>query len=151
MTETPTKVPVFWFRWLLAVIVGVMLLGISMILAPGLIRQFFSLLVYGSAHSMEDRFGTSAVNYITLVHGVLGAVMVGWGVSLLLVHLGPFRRGTRERWFILAVSVAVWFVLDTSFSFWTGFWQNALLNVAIAVLLGIPLAATYGVCKNGRI
>ena len=144
-------VPVFWYRWLLVVIVGVMLFGMTMVLSPNLIRRFFSLLIYASANSIESHFGGSAVAYITLVHGVLGAVMFGWGVSLLLVLLGPFRRGSREGWLILSVSVAVWFVPDTLFSLWTGFWQNAVLNLGLALLFAIPLVATYGLFKNDRI
>jgi hypothetical protein len=143
-----TKVPMFWFRWLRVVIVGVMLFGISMILSPDLIRQFFSLLFYASANGIESQFGTGAVAYITLVHGVLGAVMFGWGVALLLVLLGPFQRGSREGWLILSVSVAVWFVPDTLFSLWTGFWQNAVLNLVFAFLFAIPLVATHGLFKN---
>ena len=148
--KTPTKVPVFWFRWLLVVIVGVMLFAISMILSPDLIRQFFSLLFYASANGIESRFGAAAVAYITLVHGVLGAVMLGWSVSLLLVLLGPFQRGSREGWLIVSVSVAVWFVPDTLFSLLTGFWQNAVLNFAFALLFAIPLVATCGMIRNDR-
>jgi hypothetical protein len=143
-----TKVPIFWFRWLLVVIVGVMLFGISMILSPDLIRQFFSLLFYASANGIESQFGTAAVAYITLVHGVLGAVMFGWGMSLLLVLLRLFQRGSREGWLILSVSVTVWFVPDTLFSLWTGFWQNAVLNLVFALLFAIPLVATHGLFKN---
>lgn len=144
------KVPVFWFRWLVVVIGGAMLFGISMILAPGFIRQLLSRLVYSSAYGIESRFGTAAVAYITLVHGVLGAVMFGWGMALLMVLLGPFRRGSREGWLILSLSVAVWFIPDTLFSLWTGFWQNAVFNLLFALLFAIPLAATYGAFRNGR-
>lgn len=146
--KTRPKVPVFWFRWLLVVIVGVMLFGISMILSPELILQFFSLLVYAAADGIERQFGTAAVAYITLIHGVLGAVMLGWAVSLLLVLLGPFQRGIREGWVILSVSVTVWFVPDTLFSLWTGFWQNAVLNLVFALLFAIPLVATHGLFKK---
>ena len=146
--KTPAKVPVFWFRWLLVVIVGVMLFGISMIMSPHLISQFFSLLFYASANGIESQFGTAAVAYITLIHGVLGAVMFGWGMSLLLVLLRLFQRGSREGWLILSVSVTVWFVPDTLFSLWTGFWQNAVLNLLFALLFAIPLVATYGLFKN---
>jgi hypothetical protein len=148
--KTHTKVPIFWFRWLLGAIAGIMLFGISMILSPDFIRQFFSLLIYSSANNIQNQFGSAAVNYITLVHGVLGAVMFGWGVSLLMVLLGPFRRRSREGWSILSVSVAAWFFPDTLFSFWTGFWQNAMLNLVFAILFAIPLVATYGVFKNDR-
>ncbi len=86
--------------------------------------------------------------YIALAHGVLGAVMVGWGAVLLIVLIGPFRRGTREGWLIVAVSVAAWFVPDTALSLATGFWQNAVLNVVVAVLFAVPLAATWSACDR---
>jgi hypothetical protein len=39
----------------------------------------------------------------------------------------------------------VWFVLDTALSLVSGFWPNAVLNVVLAVLFAVPLAATYRV------
>jgi hypothetical protein len=44
----------------------------------------------------------------------------------------------------VAVSIAAWFVPDTAFSLWTGYWQNAVLNGVLALAFAIPLAATYG-------
>lgn len=132
----------FWQRWLVAVDAGVMLFGISMMLTPGLIRQFFSLLIYSSTQTV-DTFGQPAVAYISLMQGVLGAVMFGWGVALMIVITGPFRRGNQESWQLLAVSVAAWFIPDTLFSLWTGFWQNAVLNLVFGLLFALPLAMTY--------
>jgi hypothetical protein len=149
MSNTHAISPI-WFRWLSLVVLGVMAFGISMILAPELIKKLFSLLVYSAPGAIDAQFSPAAVEYITLVHGVLGAVMFGWGTVLLLVLYGPFRRGSREGWHMLAVSVAVWFVPDTLFSLWTGFWQNAVLNAALALLFAIPLAATYRAFKNER-
>lgn len=148
--KVPMKVSVFWFRWLVVVIVGAMLFGISMVLSPDFIRRFFGLLFYTSANGLDNRFGIAAIAYITLVHGVLGAVMFGWGMALLMILLGPFRRGSREGWLILSVSLAAWFVPDTLFSLWTGFWQNAVFNLLFALLFAIPLAATYGEFRNDR-
>jgi hypothetical protein len=142
--KSPPTFSLFWWRWLIAVTIGVMVFGLSMVLAPGLIRQVFSLLVYSSPNHIAT-FGAGAVAYVSLVHAILGAVMFGWGTALLYVVLGPFRRGSREGWQIIAVSVAAWFIPDTAFSLWSGFWQNALLNLAFAVLLAVPLAATYRV------
>ena len=138
-TEIPSK---FWVRWLVAVIFGVMAFGLILVLAPSLTRQGFSLLVYSDAERIAA-FGTEAVAYISLVHAVLGAVMFGWAVALLLVVRGLFARGAFEGWQIVAVSVAAWFVPDTVFSLWSGFWQNALLNVVFIILFALPLAATY--------
>lgn len=138
-----------WYRWLLVVSVGVMVFGIGMVLAPNLTRQLFGLLLYASADGL-DGFGAGPLAYVTLVHGVLGAVMFGWSVALLYIVLGPFRRRSREGWQMLAVSVACWFVPDTAFSLWMGFWQNAVLNLGFVLLFILPLAATYRVFHQLR-
>jgi uncharacterized protein YjeT (DUF2065 family) len=78
-----------WTRWLVTVSVGVVLFGISMVLAPGLTRQVFSLLIYASPDHIVT-FGSGAVAYLSLVHAILGAVMVSWGIALLFIVLGPF-------------------------------------------------------------
>jgi len=132
----------FWWCWLIGVTMGVLLLGISMVLEPGSNHQLLGLLLFASPDAITA-FEAPAVSYITLVHGVLGAVLFGWGVALLFVLLGPFRRGAREGWLTFAVSIVAWFVPDTAFSLWTGFWQNAVLNGVMALAFAIPLAATY--------
>jgi hypothetical protein len=132
----------FYWRWLTAVTVGFLLLGIAMVLAPGTTRRMFGALDLPSPDA-TTAIDAPAVAYITLSHGVLGAVIFAWGVTLLFVVLGPLRRGSREAWLTYAVSVAAWFVTDTAFSLWTGFWQNAVLNSVVALALAIPLAGTY--------
>jgi hypothetical protein len=131
----------FWVRWLTVSACGVLIFGLGMVLAPDLTRQAFGLLLYADRDRVAG-FDAAALPYISLLHGVLGAVMFGWGAALLLVIRGSFQRGSREGWNILAIAVSAWFIPDTALSLWTGFWQNALLNVAIALLFGIPLAAT---------
>jgi hypothetical protein len=133
---------VFWRRWLVVVTVGVALFGLALVVAPAFARQVFGLLIFASPTGIEA-LGVSAGPYIGLVHGVLGATMFGWAVALLLIVLGPFARGDREGWRMLAASVTAWFVVDTAFSLWTGFWPNAVLNAGFAILFAIPLAMTY--------
>jgi hypothetical protein len=137
----------FWWLWLVVVAGGVVAAGLVMVLAPGLTRRLFSLLIFASLDTI-DGFGAPAPAYITLAHGVLGAVLVGWGAALLLILLGPFRRGSREAWFTCAVSLAAWFVSDTMVSLANGYWQNAALNAVIAILFAVPLAATYRPCDR---
>jgi len=132
----------FWWRWLVVVTIGIVGFGLSLVVAPDLARRGFGLLVYSSSDGI-DKLGARAVEYIDLAHGVLGAVMVGWGVVLLFALFGPFRHGSRDGWRALVASLAIWFVVDTTISLWTGFWQNAVLNAVIAVLYAVPLAATY--------
>jgi len=124
------------------VTIGVMVFGLLLILAPGFAREGFSLLLYSDTRHIAA-FGAEAEEYIVLVHAVLGAVMFGWGLAMLLIVRGLFARGAPEGWQIIAVSVAAWFIPDTTFSVWSGFWQNAVLNLAFFLLFVAPLAATY--------
>lgn len=135
-------VALLWWRWLWAANASVLLFGAAMVVAPGPTRQFFGLLLYARPDAI-DTFGHDAVAYITLLHAVLGAVMVGWSVALMFVLHGPFRRGERAGWTTLAVSLVAWFVPDTLVSLASGFWPNAVLNLIFATLFALPLAATW--------
>lgn len=119
-----------------------MLLGASMVLMPGAAREFFSLLFYFAPGQFQTRYPAQANDYIIFAHGVLGAVMLGWGASMFLIIRGPFRRRESDGWGLLVVPMLVWFTADTGFSIYTGFWQNAILNSVLLLLFAIPLAAT---------
>ena len=146
-----SKIPLIWFNWLLLVVLGVMVFGISMILAPELIRQAFSFLLFADTAAIDSGFGAPAVAYVTLIHGVLGGVMFGWGAALLLILVGPLRRGSQEGWMVFAASLAAWYFPDTLFSLWTGYWPNAVLNSVFALLFAVPLAATFKACQRVQV
>jgi hypothetical protein len=97
-------------------------------------------LFYGTPAQFET-FGADAVRYVEFIHGALGAAITGWGVVLMAVALGPFRRGTREGWLAIAASLFAWFVPDVIVSLWFGFWQNVVLDGVFAVLYASPLIA----------
>lgn len=143
-------IPTIWYRWLLVAVWILMIFGLSMVLVPDWIRRFFSLMVYGSSTAIESRFSTAANSYVTLVHGVIGAVMFGWGLTMLLALRGLFRRGEALGWQLIAWPLVAWFVPDTAFSLYTGFWQNAVLNTGFALLFAIPLIATRRVFLDGH-
>ncbi len=132
----------FWVAWLLVASAGVVLFGLALVLAPDVALQGFSLLVYSDSQRIAT-YGQEAVRYASLVHAVIGGVMVGWGVALVLVVRGPFASGARIGWQVVAVSLVSWFVPDTTYSLWSGFWQNAVLNLAFFLVFAVPLVATY--------
>lgn len=117
------------------------LFGLAMLLWPAGIEALFSLILFGDVVSIGT-MDPAALPYIRLLHGILGGVLFGWALAMLYWVMGPFRHGHREAWVALSWSVWGWFFSDTAFSLWSGFWQNALLNVGFAVLLGLPLLAT---------
>jgi len=130
----------FWTGWLAAATVVMTLFGLALVVAPGLAREGFSLLIYTSSEQI-GRFGPEAAAYVELALAVMGSVMVGWGVALLFIIRGPMRRNPAEGIRIFAISLLCWFVPDTAFSLISGFWQNAVLNLAFAFLFGVPLVA----------
>ena len=142
--EPPSR---FWISWLSAVAGGVVLFGLALVAAPEFARQGFSLLVYSSARTI-DAFGQEPVRYISLTHAVIGGVMVGWGVALLYVVKSLLSKGSRIGWNLVALSVAAWFVPDTGYSLWSGFWQNALLNTVFFSLFALPLWAIRASAQN---
>lgn len=129
-----------WWRILIVVIVILMIFGLVLVLLPDLTLKAFSLLMYSSARYL-DSFGVEATSYIRLAHAVLGAVMFGWAVLLLFVALGPLRRGSHDSWRMFVVSLIAWYVPDTAFSLFSGYWPNAALNTLLAALFAVPLIA----------
>jgi hypothetical protein len=140
--KTKTAAWRFFYYWLVSVTAGVILFGIGMVVMRGPTRHAFSLLAYATP-SRIDGFGESAVAYAGLAHAVLGGVLIGWGVALLGILAGPFRRGSRDAWLTVAISIGAWFIPDTGYSLWSGFWRNAALNLALGALFAIPLAGTH--------
>lgn len=124
----------FWWRWLVVVTIGVAAFGAGMILLLDTIHSLFEVIVN---MSVEDS------RYLYFVNGVLGAVMIGWMVTFLYILYTGFRRGAREAWNTLVLSLVAWFVIDSGFSIVSGFAGNAVFNTAFLILFAVPLAATY--------
>ncbi len=99
-------------------------------------------MVFGSASHM-DTFPYDAIRYITLTHAVMGAVMIGWGISMMYTLFTQFRKGEWQGWLGPVTALTLWYIPDTTMSITTGFWQNAVLNTVFLTLFIIPLAATY--------
>lgn len=135
----------FWIYWLLAVTAGVIVFGLTLVVLPALSRAGFSLLVYTSPTQI-DAFGPEPVRYISLVHAVMGAVMIGWGSALWLLTKNLLARGSRLAWQVIAISLLAWFVPDTSYSLLSGFWQNAVLNTVFLALFACPLLGIRAQC-----
>jgi hypothetical protein len=119
-------------RPLQAICLGTVLFGAAMVLLPAATRAAFGWLVLGDPAAM-DAWPEAPRHYATLLHGVLGTVMVGWGVGLLLALRGA------GAWTVVAVSVASWCLPDTVFSMAMGAWPNVALNAAFAVAFALGL------------
>lgn len=135
-----------WDRWLTAVVCGVIAYGALLVVAGGTASRLFELLGFG-----PDDGGTPAgapTDYLRLIYGVLGAVIVGWFTLLLVVVRGPLRRRERWAWTAVVASATTWFVVDTVFSLVTGWPTHAAFNLAFAAGLAPPLVGLRRDCTR---
>lgn len=83
--------------------------------------------------------------------GLMGAVSIGWGLTLLTTVRAALALGREGRavWSGIVTSVLVWYVIDSSLSVATGFALNAASNTVLLVGLLLPLWRT-GMLGGGR-
>lgn len=107
--------------WLLAVSAVVALAGLGFV--------FLDPSVYPVDSSIVPR----------LIQGVLGATMMGWGVTMLLVARYAFAEGRPELLRLIMYGLLAWAPVDMAVSVYYGAWFNVALNLAILALAGVPL------------
>jgi hypothetical protein len=128
---------------LLAALLGTSLFGLAMLLMPAATRAGFAWLMYGDPARMTQ-WPAEAMAYATLAHGVMGAMMLAWALSLALVVGASAKVPGAFAWRLVALSITVWYVADSSFSAAVGAWPNVALNTGFLLVLGAALWASSG-------
>lgn len=127
-----------WSRLIQTAAASVLVLSAVLMLAPSVGERFFYLVYFRQPVSPVP-LPDPAQGYIWFAHGILGAVMAGWMITIVALARGPFMAGERYAWNAIAGPLAGWYAIDTGFSLAHGVWGNVLLNTALAVLFGLPL------------
>jgi hypothetical protein len=72
---------------------------------------------------------------------VLGAVTVGWSLTLLAAVQAAHQLGDQARsvWMLVTSSLVVWYVIDTALSVATGFGLNAIPNTVFLAAFLLPI------------
>jgi len=68
-----------------------------------------------------------------------GAIMTGWGLTLLLAGRLAFRRDDAELKRVLLLGLLTWLVVEAGASMYFGVWFNVGVDVAVFVLFAVPL------------
>ena len=128
----------FWRNWLrgwcwAVGLFGVVLLGGAFEATSGPTRLFFGVL-QGPAELDLD-----AQMRFTLA--VLGAVTLGWGLTLLAVTEAAHQLGAagRPTWTAVTGAVAIWYLIDSGLSIATGYGVNALSNTIFLAAYLLPV------------
>ena len=140
-----TPVPSLWWRWLVILCVVGVLFGVMLVLAPQALHGSLAPLYYDGAvgEGAFEALTEAELRFQNWFYGLAGAVMTGWMLTIAWVVAGPFRRGEGWSWTGIAVSLVVWFVLDSYTSMVNGVAINVLFNLGFLIGFGIPLLATY--------
>jgi hypothetical protein len=70
---------------------------------------------------------------------IYGAIMIGWGATLLLAGRLAFRRNDTELMKILLVGLAGWLIVEALFSLYLGVFFNVGVDIAVLALFSFPL------------
>jgi len=70
---------------------------------------------------------------------IYGAIMMGWGTTLLLVGRIAFRRSDPELIKALICGLIIWLVVEAAFSVYFKVWFNVGVDIAVLALFSAPL------------
>ena len=70
-----------------------------------------------------------------------GAIMTGWGITLLLSGRIAFRRNDTELMKVLLCGLSVWLAIEAAFSAYLQVWFNVGVDIVVFALFAIPLLA----------
>ena len=132
----------FWYRWLLAVSILNLIIGVIIALLPGsflfeahtaaLSEAFFGGVLPEQAEQMRRFF-----------FGIIGGTIAGYFLLQTLIVLFPFRNGERWAWHAVFWAILLWFVIDSTLSILHGAFFNVwMINIPALLLTLIPLVFT---------
>ncbi|HZD59715.1 MAG TPA: hypothetical protein VE439_04590 [Anaerolineae bacterium] len=76
---------------------------------------------------------------LTWESAIYGAIMMGWGTTLFFVGRLAFRRNDAELMKVMLYGIAVWLIVEASFSAYLGVFFNVGVDVAVLTLFSLPL------------
>ena len=68
-----------------------------------------------------------------------GAIMMGWGVTLVMVGRIAFKRADGELKRALLVGITVWLTIEAAASAWSEVWFNVGVDAGVMALFATPL------------
>jgi hypothetical protein len=132
----------FFRLWLIVASVALVLFGSSLALLAG--SRVFTLLdrlidpVFWKAGP-----DTSTRRFRAWAYSVTGAVIAGWGLTVAVLTANAYSTRQAWVWWSIALSVGLWYVLDTGQSLRHHVFANVLINTFLLLALAVPLAFTF--------
>ena len=67
------------------------------------------------------------------------AIMMGWGVTLLMIGRIAFSRNDMELMKAMLYGIVLWLIVEGLFSAYLGVWFNVGVDIAVLVLFSFPI------------
>lgn len=131
----------FWKAWMTAwcwatVALGLIFVGAAFPATDGLARLYYDLV--DGPRVVQDLYADPAMRF---TQAVLGAVLIGWAVTIFGL-VGAAREAGAQAWRTLTAAMAVWFVADSALSAASGFPLNAIPNTLFFATYAAPVLAS---------
>jgi hypothetical protein len=68
-----------------------------------------------------------------------GALMIGWGTTLVLIGRLAFERDDQALKRALVIGLLMWLAVEAAASVWYGVWFNVGVDVGVFALFAVPL------------
>lgn len=142
MSEPVSKSFGFWHKWLLAVSVLNVVIGLVIAVLPD--SALFALHASATADVFFDGdMPAQAAELRAFLFGPLGGTIAGYFLMQTFVVWGPFRRREPWAWHAILWAMLLWFVVDSAMSTLHGAFFNVwMINLSTLVLVGLPLLMT---------
>jgi len=136
----------FWRTWTMGWCWAVGVFGVILAAGPFEATSGPTRLLFGLLNG-RVAFNPDAHTQFSLA--VLGAVTVGWSMTLLAAVQAAHQLGDQARgvWALVTSSLVVWYVIDTTLSLATGFGLNAIPNTIFLAVFLSPIICS-GVLRS---
>lgn len=133
----------FWQKWLFGVSLLITLFGLTLAFfgQSPMFNVFFNQPL-AAIFWPEQGIPETVLAYQAWMYGLLGAMVASWGLLIAFLAHFPFKARESWSWSCLAISIALWFTVDTSLSLFHGVNINSISNCIWLVLLALPLLFT---------
>lgn len=138
-----------WRRWViswcyLVLALGLVFAGSAWPQTDAAVRLFYDVIYW----PLDGQSGWH--ESLRLTAAILGAVMMGWALTLLTLVQTALKQPQLSLWRPMTGAILVWWVIDSSISMALNTPGNALSNTGFLLLYLIPVLASGVLTKSNR-
>ena len=129
----------FWLGWLKTTMIILIVIGGFLTFFSSWINSVFLDVRIDAVFLNELMPGENLGSLKNWYTSILGAVMLGWGFSMLYIIDNPLRQREKWAWRSIFYPVLFWYLLDSGVSAYHGAIFNVIINTVLFLQVMAPL------------